>query len=90
MLRRGVDTPIETKVKRGIATSCRPSTRGSRAAISAYVRVAGFDVQLSGALGSTRSEQLRQQAGNKLIGFIVDLRNNPGGNFDARSRSPTR
>ena len=28
-------------------------------------------------------KDLRQQAGNKLIGFIVDLRNNPGGNFDA-------
>ena len=26
---------------------------------------------------------MRQQAGNKLIGFIVDLRNNPGGSFDA-------
>ena len=25
---------------------------------------------------------MRQQAGNKLIGFIVDLRNNPGGSFD--------
>src|SRR5207244_4023622 len=28
-------------------------------------------------------KNLRQQAGNKLIGFIVDLRNNPGGSFDA-------
>src|SRR5260370_32460302 len=26
---------------------------------------------------------MRQRAGNKLIGFILDLRNNPGGNFDA-------
>ena len=25
---------------------------------------------------------MRTQAGNKLIGFIVDLRNDPGGNFD--------
>ena len=25
---------------------------------------------------------MRPQAGNKLIGFIVDLRNNPGGSFD--------
>ena len=28
-------------------------------------------------------KDLRQRAGNKLSGFIVDLRNNPGGNFDA-------
>ena len=29
-----------------------------------------------------RSRICEQQAGNKLVGFIVDLRNNPGGSFD--------
>jgi carboxyl-terminal processing protease len=28
-------------------------------------------------------KELRTQAGNKLIGFIIDLRNNPGDSFDA-------
>jgi carboxyl-terminal processing protease len=28
-------------------------------------------------------QDLRQKTGNKLIGFILDLRNNPGGSFDA-------
>jgi carboxyl-terminal processing protease len=28
-------------------------------------------------------EDLRQKIGSKLIGFILDLRNNPGGSFDA-------
>jgi carboxyl-terminal processing protease len=28
-------------------------------------------------------QDLRQEAGNKVIGFILDLRNNPGGSFDA-------
>src|ERR1051326_6567515 len=48
----------------------------------AYVRVAGFDSQTVGALADA-VKQVRQQAGNKLVGFLFDLRNNPGGDFDA-------
>jgi carboxyl-terminal processing protease len=47
-----------------------------------YIRVAGFDDgtpdQLSAAV-----KDLRQQAGGKLIGFVLDLRNDPGGDFAA-------
>ena len=28
-------------------------------------------------------QNLRQKTGSKLIGFVLDLRNNPGGSFDA-------
>jgi carboxyl-terminal processing protease len=47
-----------------------------------YVRVAGFDAATQPALMKA-VQGLRQQTGNKLIGFILDLRNNAGGNFDA-------
>jgi carboxyl-terminal processing protease len=47
-----------------------------------YVRLAGFDDQTATALADSVKD-IRQQGGNKLIGFILDLRNNPGGNFDA-------
>jgi len=47
-----------------------------------YLRVAGFDGTTQKALADT-VQDLRQRTGNKLIGFILDLRNNPGGNFDA-------
>jgi carboxyl-terminal processing protease len=47
-----------------------------------YLRVAGFDGGTPAAL-SDAVQDLRQTAGPKLIGFILDLRNNPGGNFDA-------
>jgi len=47
-----------------------------------YIRLAGFDAgtpeMLAGAV-----KDLRQQAAGKLIGFILDLRNDPGGNFAA-------
>jgi carboxyl-terminal processing protease len=46
-----------------------------------YVRLAGFDAGTQAAL-SEAVQNLEQQAGKKLIGFVVDLRNNPGGDFD--------
>ena len=81
MLRRGTGAPIETKLKRAAGKFPTISTRVEGGDV-AYVRVAGFDASTAGALADAVKE-LRQQTGNKLIGFIVDLRNSPGGNFDA-------
>ena len=47
-----------------------------------YLRVAGFDAGTPAAL-TDAVQDLRQRAGNKMIGFILDLRNNPGGAFEA-------
>src|SRR5207245_10433783 len=47
-----------------------------------YLRVAGFDGGTQAAVAGAVRE-LRQRTGQKLIGFILDLRNNPGGSFDA-------
>src|SRR5213082_3882539 len=81
MLRRGTGAPIETKLKRASDKLTTVSTRVESGDI-AYVRVAGIDAQTVGALADA-VKQVRQQAGNKLVGFIIDLRNNPGGDFDA-------
>src|SRR5437762_5012025 len=81
MLRRGTGAPIETKLKRASDKLTTASTRVESGDI-AYVRIAGFDAQTVGALADA-VKQVRQQAGNKLVGFIIDLRNNPGGDFDA-------
>src|SRR6266550_1178823 len=81
MLRRGTGAPIETKIKRAAGKFPTVSTRVEGGDV-AYVRVAGFDASTAGALADAVKE-LRQQTGNKVIGFIVDLRNSPGGNFDA-------
>src|SRR3954452_17872141 len=81
MLRRGTGAPIETKIKRAAGKFPTISTRVEGGDV-AYIRVAGFDASTTGALADAVKE-LRQQVGSKLIGFIVDLRNSPGGNFDA-------
>ena len=46
-----------------------------------YIRVTSFTEQsTSGVLDAV--EKLKKEAGNKLKGYILDLRNNPGGLFD--------
>lgn len=47
-----------------------------------YIRVAGFDDTTHAAL-TAAVQDLQQKAGKKLVGFVVDLRNNAGGDFDA-------
>jgi carboxyl-terminal processing protease len=79
--RAGINTPVDVKVKRTAAATPTVISRLENGTIG-YVRVAGFDAATQSALAGAVKD-LRQQAGNKLLGFIVDLRNNPGGDFDA-------
>ena len=46
-----------------------------------HIRIAGFDGTTQAAL-TAAVQKLQQQAGNKLVGYVLDLRNNPGGEFD--------
>ena len=80
-LRRGNSGPIDLKMKREPFKLQTVAGRVEGGNIG-YLRVAGFDGTTQTALAGT-VQDLRQRTGNKLIGFILDLRNNPGGNFDA-------
>jgi carboxyl-terminal processing protease len=81
MLRRGSGTPIEIKVKRAAGKFPTVNARLEGGDIG-YIRLAGFGEATAGSL-TDAVKSLRQQAGTKLIGFIIDLRNNPGGSFDS-------
>src|SRR6266851_6923550 len=72
---------IEQKLKR-VAGKLPTVNARLEAGDIGYIRLAGFDDATAGTLAETVKD-LRQQAGNKLSGFIIDLRNNPGGSFDA-------
>ena len=80
-LRRGNGGPIKIKIKRAPYKLQTVTTRVEAGNIG-YLRIAGFDSGTQGAVAGA-VQDLRQRTGNKLIGFILDLRNNPGGSFDA-------
>ena len=81
ILRRGNGGPIDLKMKRELF-KFQTVTAHVEAGNIGYLRIAGFDGGTQAALAAA-VQDLRQRTGSKLIGFILDLRNNPGGSFDA-------
>jgi carboxyl-terminal processing protease len=81
MLRRGTDKPIAVKLKRAAGPFATVTHRLEDGDVG-YIRLAGFEDSTADLLAAAVKD-LRQQAGNKLIGFVLDLRNNPGGDFAA-------
>jgi carboxyl-terminal processing protease len=80
-LRRGNGGPIDLQVKRE-PFKLQTVTGRVQGGNVGYLRIAGFNGETQATLAST-VQDLRQRSGNKLIGFVLDLRNNPGGDFDA-------
>jgi carboxyl-terminal processing protease len=79
--RRGNERPLSVTITREPYKLRTVAARVESGNIG-YLRVAGFDVATPAELGSA-IQDLQQRPGGKLIGFILDLRNNPGGSFDA-------
>jgi len=80
-LRRGNESPLDVKIKRE-PYKLQTVAAHVEAGNVGYVRIAGFDSGTQAALAGAIQE-LTQRGSNKLIGFVLDLRNNPGGSFDA-------
>jgi carboxyl-terminal processing protease len=80
IIRKGSDKPIEVSITRDIirVRSVRSNLNGDDVA---YVRLTQFSEQTTDGLRRAISD-LSGQAGDKLKGFILDLRNNPGGLLD--------
>jgi len=80
IVRKGQDKPIEVSITRKIihVSSVRGRLEGDDIG---FIRVTQFSEQTSDTLKKAIAD-LSTQAGNKLRGFIVDLRNNPGGLLD--------
>ncbi len=79
-LRRGNEQPLKVKVTRA---DYQLRTVGARVVAGdiGYIRIAGFDAATKAALAAAVAS-VRQGAAGKPIGLILDLRNNPGGDFD--------
>jgi carboxyl-terminal processing protease len=80
-LRHGNEKPIDLTLKRE-AYKLQTVVGRVEAGNIGYLRIAGFDSGTQAALADA-VQDLRQKIGGKLIGFVLDLRNNSGGAFDA-------
>jgi len=77
---RGDETaPLRLTVKRAAEHLLTVSARVEDGNLG-YLRLAGFDDGTRAALAAA-VQDLRQQTDGKLAGIVIDLRNNPGGNF---------
>jgi carboxyl-terminal processing protease len=79
-VRREGQEPFDVKLTRAIIKiqSVRSHLEGKNIG---YIRITSFNEQTDVGLNNAM-KNLRQQADNKLIGIVLDLRNNPGGLLD--------
>ncbi len=79
--RPGVDEPFDVKVVRDVIRirSVKHDVEGDEDI--AYVRISSFSEQTQSGLERS-IKKLSEQIGDKLKGYIIDLRNNPGGLLD--------
>lgn len=74
--REGVDSPIEMTIVRDIIKikSARHKIEGN----VGYIRITTFN-QNTGPGVENAIKKIKKELGDKLIGYVIDLRNNPGG-----------
>src|SRR3974377_2401942 len=81
IVRRGSDKPIEVTIVRDIirVKSVRSHSEG---ADIGYIRITQFTEQTTDGLKKAISDLTSQLGTDKVKGFVIDLRNNPGGLLD--------
>jgi carboxyl-terminal processing protease len=81
IMRKGQDKPVEVTIVRDIirVRSVRFRTEGDDVG---YVRITQFNEQTTEGLKKALNEIGTQIQNDKLRGFVIDLRNNPGGLLD--------
>lgn len=79
--RKGVDNPIDISLVREIIR-VRPVTYRTNGGDIGYIRIASFNEQTTDGLKKAIADIAKQIPSDKLAGYVVDLRNNPGGLLD--------
>ena len=81
IMRKGQDKPIEVTIVRDVirVKSVRSHAEGDDVG---YIRITQFSEQTTEGLKKAISDLTSQLGSDKLKGFVVDLRNNPGGLLD--------
>src|SRR6185312_11772506 len=81
IMRKGVDKPVEVSITRDIirVRSVRSHVEGDDVG---YIRLTQFNEQTTDGLKKALSDIKAKVSNDKLKGYIIDLRNNPGGLLD--------
>ncbi len=80
IVRKGVEDPFDVKVTRDVI-HINPVKYNAEGDDVGYIRVTTFNEQTTANL-QKGIEDLKKQLGPKLKGYVIDLRNNPGGLLD--------
>jgi carboxyl-terminal processing protease len=80
IMRKGQDKPIEIAITRDVIRV--RSVRARAEDDVGYIRISQFNEQTTDGLKKVISDLAGQIPADKLKGFVVDLRNNPGGLLD--------
>ena len=81
IMRKGVDKPVEVSITRDIirVRSVRSHVEGDDVG---YIRLTQFNEQTTDGLKKALSDIKAKVSNDKLKGYVIDLRNNPGGLLD--------
>jgi carboxyl-terminal processing protease len=81
VMRKGLDKPLEIAIVRDTirVRSVRSHTEGDDIG---YIRITQFNEQTTDGLKKSIADMTTQLGADKLKGFVIDLRNNPGGLLD--------
>jgi carboxyl-terminal processing protease len=81
IIRKGKDAPVDVSIVREIIR-VRPVSYHVDGGNIGYIRVSSFNEQTTDELKSAISDISKQVPSESLAGYVVDLRNNPGGLLD--------
>src|SRR5690348_7529713 len=81
IMRKGQDKPVEVTIVRDVirVKSVRSHLEGEDVG---YIRITQFNEQTTDGLKKAISDLTNQLGADKVKGFVIDLRNNPGGLLD--------
>ncbi len=81
IIRKGADQPIDVSLVREVIR-VRPVTYHTDGGDIGYVRISSFNEQTTEGLKKALGDISKQIPPEKLAGYVLDLRNNPGGLLD--------
>jgi carboxyl-terminal processing protease len=79
--RKGTDKPIDVSIEREII-QVKPVSFHTEGADIGYIRISSFNEQTTEGLHKAIGDVVKQIPQDKLAGYVLDLRNNPGGLLD--------